>query len=206
MYLETLIIEKIKKIDPTVDPQGSDRKMLELTYKDFVNYTKFYGMFSNNPNFEGKIDKYSKEQKKELDAFLTIWTAKWMNKWQERVKLIIGKQEKNEELSKTFAEAEPIWQTLECKEELINIVGFTLIKDGEICSSEMLAEYVLKTELTKEDVDFSDKAQALAFLNNVIHKAHEMAKSTGPLIFVAINKGYYNSVMNQPLNRNSLSE
>lgn len=206
MHIEALIVEKIRKIDPTVDPKGSDRKMLELTCKDFANYVKFYSKFSNNTIFEEKFEKFSKEKKKELDAFLTVWTAMWMRKWQERVKLIIGKQHEGEELSKTIVEAEPIWQTLNCKEELVNVVGFTLIKDGEICSSEMLAESVVKSELVKEDIDFNDKVQALTFLNKVIHRAHEIAKTTGPLIFVAINKGYYDSVMNQSLNKNSLSE
>jgi hypothetical protein len=197
MHIEELIAEKIKKIDPTVDPQGADRKMLELTYKDFVNYTKFYGIFSNNAHIEEKLEKLSRDKKAELDAFLTVWTSMWMKKWQERVKLLIGKKHESDELHKTLAKAEPTWQTLEYKEELINIVGFTFIKDGEICSSEMLAEYALKVELSKEDLDLKDKAQALTFLNNVIRRAHEIAKTKGPLIFVEINKKYYTSAMNQ---------
>ena len=165
MDIEALIVDKIKKIDPTVNPQGSDRKMLELTYKDFVNYMKFYGIFSNNSRFEEKLEKLSRDKKAELDAFLTVWTSMWMKKWQERVKLLIGEKHESGELNKTLAKAEPKWQTLEYKEELINIVGFTFIKDGEICSSEMLAEYAIKTELEKEDLDLKDRAEALTFLN-----------------------------------------
>jgi len=199
MHIEELIIEKIKKIDPTIDPQGSDRKMLELTYKDFNNYMKFYGMFSKKTHFEEKIEKLSKSQRVELEAFLSVWTSMWLKKWQERVKLLIGQKNKSEELNETFAKADPIWRTLECKEELISIVGYTFIKDGEICSSQMLAEYALKAELAKEDVDFNDKVQALTFLNNAIRGAHEIAKTKGPLIFVEINKSYYAAAMHQPL-------
>ena len=197
MLIEELIVEKIKKLDPTLDPQGSDRKMLELTYKDFVNYLKFNAIFSNNAHFEEKLEKLSKEKKAELEAFLTVWTSMWMKKWQQRVKLLIGKKNDSEQLYKTLSKAEPAWKTLEHKEELINIVGFTFIKDGEICSSEMLAEYALKLELAKEDLDLSNKVQALTFLNNVIRRAHEIANTKGPLIFVEINKSYYASAMNQ---------
>ena len=199
MYVEELIADKIKKIDPTINSQGSDRKMLQLVCKDFTNYMKFNDTSKSKTCFEDEFDKFSKEKKAELDAFLTVWTSMWMKKWQERVKLLIGKQDKKEELSKTLTNAEPLWQNLKYKQELIDIVGFILVKDGEICSPEMLAEHVLKTELSKNSIDFSDKAQALTFLNNVIKSAHEIAKTTGPLIFVEINKGYYNSVMNQSL-------
>ena len=61
----------------------------------------------------------------------------------------------------------------------------------------MLAEYALKLELAKEDLDLSNKVQALTFLNNVIRRAHEIANTKGPLIFVEINKSYYASAMNQ---------
>jgi len=199
MQIEALIVNKIKKIDPTIDSQGADRKMLQLVCKDFTNYMKFNDASASDKCFEEKVDKFSKEEKLELDAFLTIWTSMWMKKWQERVKLLIGKQDKKGELSKTLSEAEPQWQNLKHKQELLNLVGFILVKDGEICSSEMLAEHVLKEELAKNNIDFSDEVQALTFLNKAINRAHEIAKTTGPLIFVEINKGYYNSVMNQSL-------
>jgi hypothetical protein len=199
MRIEALIVDKIKKMNPTIDPQGSDRKMLQLICRDFANYMKFNNVSASDKGFEEKFEKFSKEKKRELDAFLTVWTSMWMKKWLERVKLLVGKKHNSEELHKTLAKAEPIWQALEFKEELINIVGFTFIKDGEICSSELLAEYALKVELAKEDLDLNDKAQALTFLNNVIRKAHEIAKTKGPLIFVEINKAYYSSAMNQSL-------
>jgi predicted peroxiredoxin len=145
------------------------------------------------------LEKFSREETAELESFLTIWTAIWMKKWQERVKLFIGNQSKNElnELYKTLAKAGPIWQTLDCKQELIDIIESTLINNGEICGTENLAEYTLKAELAKNNPNFTDKAQALTFLNNVMHRAHEIAKTSGPLMFVEANKAYYSSVAPQ---------
>jgi hypothetical protein len=200
MYVEDIIVNKIRKIDPTIDWQRSDKKMLQLACKDFTNYIKFKGISPNSRCFEDNLEKFSKKNREELEAFLNIWSSAWIKKWQERVKLLIGKQDKKDLDSKTCGENEPEWQNLDCKQELINNLGFILVNDGEICSSEMLAEHVLKAELAKKDVDFNDKGQALTFLNNVTKRAHEIAKSRGPLIFVEINKGYYNSVMNQSIN------
>jgi hypothetical protein len=198
-YIETLIAEKIKKIDSTLDFQGSDRKVLQLACKDFANYMKFNGKSTYNLRLEEKLEKFSREETAELESFLTIWTAIWMKKWQERVKLFIGNQSRNEfnELYKTLDKAGPIWQTLDCKEELIDIAESTLINNGEICGTQILAEYALKVELAKNNLNLTDKAQALTFLNNVMNRAHEIAKTSGPLMFVEASKAYYSSVAPQ---------
>ena len=116
-------------------------------------------------------------------------------KWQDRVKLLIGKQNKEESCRdfKNLEKAEPLWQTLECKAELIDAVQSILINNGEICGSELLAEHTLKLELVNSTLDLSDRAQALTFLGNVMHRANEIAKNRGPLLYVEINKSYYAS-------------
>jgi hypothetical protein len=197
--VEKLISDKIKKIDPTLDFQGSDRKVLQLACKDFANYMKFNCKSTYNLRLEEKLEKFSREETAELESFLTIWTAIWMKKWQERVKLFIGNQSRNEfnELYKTLDKAGPIWQTLDCKEELIDIAESTLINNGEICGTQILAEYALKVELAKNNLNLTDKAQALTFLNNVMNRAHEIAKTSGPLMFVEASKAYYSSVAPQ---------
>jgi hypothetical protein len=197
--VEKLISDKIKKIDSTLDFQGSDRKVLQLACKDFANYMKFNCKSTYNLRLEEKLEKFSREETAELESFLTIWTAIWMKKWQERVKLFIGNQSRNEfnELYKTLDKAGPIWQTLDCKEELIDIAESTLINNGEICGTQILAEYALKVELAKNNLNLTDKAQALTFLNNVMNRAHEIAKTSGPLMFVEAGKAYYSSVAPQ---------
>jgi hypothetical protein len=197
--VEKFISDKIKKIDSTLDFQGSDRKVLQLACKDFANYMKFNCKSTYNLRLEEKLEKFSREETAELESFLTIWTAIWMKKWQERVKLFIGNQSRNEfnELYKTLDKAGPIWQTLDCKEELIDIAESTLINNGEICGTQILAEYALKVELAKNNLNLTDKAQALTFLNNVMNRAHEIAKTSGPLMFVEASKAYYSSVAPQ---------
>jgi hypothetical protein len=184
--------EKITKADLTLDLHGSDRKMLRIACKDFINYVKFHRNTSYQLNRD-HLEKISQKESIELEAFLSVWVARWMKKWQERVKLLIGEQNKNEHFQdfKNLEKAEPLWQTLDSKAEIIDIAQNTLINNGEICGSELLAEHAVKLELAKNALDLADKAQALTFLCNVMHRANEIAKNHGPLLFIEINKSYY---------------
>jgi hypothetical protein len=49
----------------------------------------------------------------------------------------------------------------------------------------------LGDEKSKEYVN--EKEQVLSVMNNTLRKARELAQSKGPLIFVKVDKGYYQS-------------
>ena len=75
-----------------------------------------------------------------------------------------------------------------------------LVNNGEVCGTEIIADNILKQELIKA-VDFSDMKQTVAFLENIIRAAHNTAKTSGLLMFVEVNKGYYSSVANEKLDQ-----
>jgi hypothetical protein len=191
--IEYLIEQKIAMTDFSLDLQGSDRKILQLACKDFANYMKFNNKSKSHMKPQ-QWQRISDEDLAEFESFLTIWVSKWMNKWQERVKLLIGKQNKRrfcQEL-KNLEKVETLWEKLECKKELIEAAQSTLINNGESCGSELLAEHAVKLELAcNTDVDFADKKRALTFLCSIMHRAQEIAKNRGPLLFVEVNKSYY---------------
>jgi hypothetical protein len=96
-------------------------------------------------------------------------------------------------MSKTLQDAEPLWRKIEHKQELLEVVEATLIKNGEICGTEILSENLIKIELGERNLkDVSDQERAIVTLNNSLRRAREMAQSKGPLIFVKVDKGYYN--------------
>jgi hypothetical protein len=199
-FVELMIGEKLKESDPALDIMGSDRKVLQVACQDFTNYLKFHwnlmGKESNQCELVEKLENLFKEDSSELDAFLTIWIGIWFKKWKERVKLLIGDQNASRwnKISKTIGNAEPFWKKLENKQELQEIVVTTLVKNGEICGTEILSENLIKMELGEKRVqDLSDKERVFTVLNEVLRKAREMAQSKGPLIFVKIDKGYYNT-------------
>jgi hypothetical protein len=199
-FVELMIGEKLKEADSALDIMGSDRKVLQVACQDFTNYLKFHWNLmakeANQCELVEKLENLFKEDSSELEAFLTIWIGIWFKKWKERVKLLIGDQNASRwnKISKTIGNAEPLWKRLDHKQELQEIVITTLVKNGEICGTEILSENLIKMELGEKRVqDLSDKERIFVVLNEVLRKAREMAQSKGPLIFVKIDKGYYNT-------------
>ncbi len=199
-FVEIMLGEKLKDADSALDIMGSDRKVLQVACQDFTNYLKFHwdliGKEASQCELVDKLEQFFKENPSELDEFLTIWAGIWFKKWKERVKLLIGDQNASKwnKISKTISNAEPLWRKIEHKQELQEVVIATLIKNGEICGTEILAENLLKMELSEKRNQYvDDKERIFIIVNNTIRKAREMAQSKGPLIFVKVDKGYYNA-------------
>ncbi len=197
-FVEIMLGEKLKDADPALDVLGSDHKVLQVACQDFTNYLKFYwnliGKEASQCELVEKLEKQFHENPAELEAFLTIWVGMWLKKWKERVKLLIGDQNQNKwsKVAKTLSNAEPYWRKMERKQELTEIVVGTLLKNGEICGTEILAENLLKMELGEKRVqNLDNKERVFTIVNSALRKAREMSQSKGPLIFVKIDKGYY---------------
>lgn len=199
-FVEIMIGEKLKDADPALEIMGSDRKVLQVACQDFTNYLKFHwnliGKEANQCEIVEKLEALYKENADELDSFLTVWCNIWFKKWKQRVQLLIGNQNANKwnKMAKTITNSEPLWNKIERKQELQEVVIATLIKNGEICGTEILAENLLKLELGEKSVrNLEDTERIFATLNNTLRRAREMAQSRGPLIFVKVDKGYYNT-------------
>jgi hypothetical protein len=203
-FVEIIMTEKLRDSDPGLDILGSDRKLLQVACQDFTNYLKYQwdlvGKEANNCVLAEKMEKLFQEDPAEFESFLTVWVGIWLKKWKERVKLLIGSQNQNKwnKVAKTLANAEPLWRNLQCRQEVMEIVVATLIKNGEICGTEILSENLLKMELgDKLNQSLGEKERVLTIVNTALRKAREMAQSRGPLIFVKIDKGYYSSSGNE---------
>ena len=200
-FIEILLSEKLKDKNPMLDVLGSDRKVLQIACQDLTNYLKVHwdlvGKEANECELVEKLESFFNENPTELDEFLNIWTGIWLRKWKERVKLLIGNENTKRwnKVTKILDNAEPLWKKLSNKQEMQEVITSTLIKNGEICGTSILAENLLKMELgdekSKEYVN--EKEQVLSVMNNTLRKARELAQSKGPLIFVKVDKGYYQS-------------
>ena len=197
-FVEILIGEKLKELDSALDILASDRKVLQVACEDFTNYAKFHwelmGKETSQLELADRMEQIYKEDRKELEEFLNVWVGIWFKKWKERVKLLIGEEsaQKWSKVSKTINNAEPVWRKIEHKQDLKELVALTLIKNGEICGTEILSENLLKMELGEKRVQFlDDKEKILVAVNNALRKGRDMSQSKGPLIFVKIDKGYY---------------
>jgi hypothetical protein len=199
-FIEILLSEKLKDKNPMLDVLGSDRKVLQIACQDLTNYLKVHweliGKESNECEIVDKLEKFFNEDRSELEEFLNIWTGIWLRKWKERVKLLIGNENTNRwnKVTKVLNNAEPLWKKLTNRQEMEDIVTLTLVKNGEVCGTSILAENLLKMELgEKKKEPINEKEHIINVVNDTIRKARELAQSQGPLIFVRVDKGYYQS-------------
>jgi hypothetical protein len=198
--IEILLSEKLKDKNPMLDVLGSDRKVLQIACQDLTNYLKVHwdlvGKEANDCELVERLEKFYNENPSELDEFLKIWTGIWLGKWKERVKLLIGNENSKRwnKATKTLNNAEPVWKNLANHKEMEELVTYTLVKNGEICGTSILAENLLKMELGEKTNEYpNEEKQVFNVVNNTLKKARELARSKGPLIFVKIDKGYYQS-------------
>jgi len=199
-FIETLLSEKLLEKNPLIDVLVADRKVLQIACEDLTNYLKVHwdliGKEASQCDVAEELERTFEENSKELEEFLSVWTGIWFKKWKERVKLLIGNDNSKRwnNVTRILNNAEPIWQGLSCHQEMEDIVISTLIKNGEICGTSILAENLLKMELGSEKKTYTnDKEQVVNVVNSALTKARELTQSKGPLIFVKVDKGYYQS-------------
>jgi hypothetical protein len=202
-FTESMLLKKIEEAEPSLDLQGADRKVLQIAIQDFNNYLNFSSNFENKEtnilDQTRRIEQLREEDSVEFDSFLSVWSGIWLKKWKQRINLLIGKQ-RAKDTSKTFGNTskdESLWTKLKCKEEIIKIVVSALIRNAEICGTQVIAENIVKIETCKiSSQDINSKEQVLRILNNVLRRASEIAQTTGPLIAIKVDKRYYCEVHN----------
>jgi len=199
-FIETLLSEKLKERNPMLDVFGSDRKVLQIACEDLTNYLKVHwnlvGKEANECELVDMLEKLFNEDPNELEEFLDVWTGTWFKKWKERVKLLIGNENSYRwnKVTKILNNAESLWRRLSNRREMQEVLTSTLIKNGEICGTSILAENLLKMELGEKKKKYiNEEEHVVNVVNNALRKARELARSKGPLIFVKIDKGYYNT-------------
>lgn len=197
-FMEVLLSEKLKSKNPMIDIFGSDRKVLQIACQDLTNYLKVHwdliGKEASECELVDKLEELYNDDPDELEEFIDLWAGIWLKKWKERVKLLIGeKSMKWKKVRNTIQKAQPLWRKLSNRKEMQEVVASTLIKNGEICGTSILAENLLKMELGQNKEGYTNQEeQVMNVVNSALRKSRKLARSSGPLIFVKVDKGYYN--------------
>ena len=199
-FIEILLSDKLKDKNPMLDVLGSDRKVLQIACQDLTNYLKVHwdlvGKEANDCEIVERLEKIFNENPSELEEFLAFWTGIWLTKWKERVKLLIGNENSKRwnHVAKVLKNGEAAWAKLSNRHEIEDVIISTLVKNAEICGTSILAENLIKMELGEEKKDYqSDEERIVNVVNDTLRKTRELTQSKGPLIFVKVDKGYYQS-------------
>jgi len=198
--VEQLLSKGLRSRNPQLDLWGSDRKVLYIAYQDLMNFLKVHwglvGKEAGEVELKEKIDGYFCKKPQELEEFVHLWSGIWMKKWKERVKLILekGDQQRWRKIDMLFNKAEPIWNQLKNRNQLKDLVIEALITNGEICGTSILAEDMLKAELglcAERKAYTEERERLFGVLNNVLGKVRKISRSKGPLIFIKIDKRFF---------------
>jgi len=199
-FIEIFLSEKLKDKNPMLDVLGSDRKVLQIACQDLTNFLKVHwdlvGKEASECEIVERLEKFFNENQSELEEFLVVWTSIWLRKWNERVKLLIGNDNSKRwnHAAKILNNGETAWGNLSNRHEIEDVIISTLVKNGEICGTSILAENLIKMELGDENKEYKNEEELiLNMVNDTLRKARELTQSKGPLIFVKVDKGYYQS-------------
>lgn len=198
--VEQLLSKGLMSKDSQLDLWGSDRRVLYIAYQDFMNFLKVHwelvGKEAGEVELKEKINGYFCEKPKELEEFVHLWCGIWMKKWKERVKLNLEKEDPRRwrKIDKLLSKAEPIWKQLKNRNQLKDLVIEALIRNGEICGTSILAEDMLKAELglcIERKAYTEDRELLLGVVNNTLRKVRKISRSKGPLIFIKIDRRFF---------------
>ena len=199
-FLELLLSKCLKDHNPLLDLQGSDRRVLQIATEDLMNFLKFHwgliGRENGGYDLVEKVQKYFEEDSEEFSSFVNIWAGLWIKKWNQRVKLLIGNAHQSQwcKVNKRLRNAEQLWRKLKKRQEMSDILVESLIRNGEICGTSIMAENLLKLELGASEERSSwrsEQEKLISVVNTTLSKARQLSYSKGPLIFVRIDKKYF---------------
>lgn len=194
-----LMSKSLMKRNPLLDLGGADRRVLNIACQDLMNYLKVqWGLTEQEApelKLRKKISIYFYEKPQELEEFIHLWSGLWNKKWNERVKIVLGKNfqrcKRDDEL---LRKAEPVWRKLKQRNKIKDMVVEALVKNGEICGTSILANNLLKIEIgmfMKGKTKVEDCDCTLNIVNNVLRKTRKISQSKGPLIFFRIGKSFF---------------
>ncbi len=198
-FLELMLSQCLKDRNPLLDLQGSDQRVLQIACEDLMNFLKFHwgliGQENGNYDLVERVHKHYEDNAEEFSEFLRIWSGLWMEKWSKRVKLLIGNEGSSQwsKVNKKLKSSEAAWRKLPKREEMKDILVESLIRNGEICGTSIMAENLLKLELGTSETNHwrNDQERILDVVNVTLRKARQLSYSKGPLIFVRIDKKYF---------------
>ncbi len=197
--VEAALSKQMQEAEPALDTTRADRKVIQIAYQDLTNYMKFTWQQSrtdmDNMAPSEKMNQDYQENPVEYDQFLAVWAGLWLTKWQKRVKIILSNNQRIENVqnqAKKTIDIETLWQRLNNRQEMTEIIALSLVKNGEICGTQILAENLLKIELAKQTTQDVNKPETqIRILSATLRRAREASQTAGPTLFMKVNNVYF---------------
>lgn len=180
--------------------------MSQVALKDFKNYLKttenLIGDIDSDYKVQVLISKYLDKNPDYLKETAEDWLEYWLVKWKQRVKLVINEKKKeNSEEKKIDKEIVNILKRIPLIKELKELTIGSLIKNHEICFTDVIADSIIKNELYKLKTKLIDDDKVVKYvtkypisvLNNIISRVEKLKNYKGYLVVLRVDRSIFNS-------------
>jgi hypothetical protein len=201
--ISEMIKHRLNELLFSFDPLHLEHKLFNMAVEDFLNYLRYTWSVElqewmpaevedNDPSPPEKLrflifnwlEKDPKSAKEELDAWVSLWFAKW----KERIKILFGPEETNkniEQIQKMVHKGSSMMGHEELK-QFKEPVLFTFISQGELAGTEILTDTIIKREVGKLRQAPREIKEKVQFLNTCMMEARALSRTLGHFIFVSV--------------------
>jgi len=172
--------------------------MARIAFQDFKNYLRSKLKLSRYEITEHSVVMEMENmlmESKRYDRELKEWTELWLQKWKERVKVVLSEEDVKKQKLVLDEEINSIVRNLGFWRELKDFVMGALIEKGEICFTDIISENILRIEVNNifkklGNVDSTIKylqENPIHLLNRALDRVKMISSKRTPLVLVRIN-------------------
>ncbi len=195
--LKKMIEKLLEKKVPDIS-KAEKNIMTSIAVEDYKNYLKvkldLLGVENAGYFIYREIKsrlEYPEKFKKELEE----WLEAWLIKWRQRVKVVFKDEQEFKTKKEIESETLDLWMNLKVKEELLDLVIGSLIRIGEYCLTNAIAESIIKGELFKYFKHMRDKKKLaelvdkypVMLLRDSLHMVKVIARNKGYLVSIKVD-------------------
>jgi len=181
---------KLKERIPQFAPESMDHDMVFFAYKDLIAWLKVKWDTNESHMVSGRLNKYVFEKEDELDAFLNFWVDSWLEKWRDRVRILLKKPRIPKPNLERVNTANRFYREGKDLKELEEIVVRKLVNKGEICMTREISKNLILEEIAKRVPIRDEKQEAnlntLDILSDLTSRIARLPDEKGPLVFLKV--------------------
>ena len=193
LVLQRMIERRIEKVTP-----GERQVMASVASADLINYLILKLGFEDYEDAEEITREYIERIIDEKPAeFLGVtgeWFDVWLWKWRQRVKLVL-KEEVEKENTKVDQKVKPIIPKIKYYKELYRYTISSLIRNNEVCFTNLLAENIIKSSIYKFSLSINEPSKIaklinknpLVILEDISKRIRSLKRFKGQLVIVRVN-------------------
>jgi len=198
LKLSRIINVSLRNVDPQLSAPELEL-MGGVAISDFKNYLKvewgLLGEDNSDEDLEFLLERYMEEGR--IDEKVSSWIVPWVSKWRERVKLVWDEKEfKRKSINEQLEEVTPLISAIPKVNELKELIIGSLIKSGELCFTNLIADNIIKGEVYRLVKSVGSREGALKFLHEnplfllqaCIARVKVLARSKGPAVVLHVDR------------------